>query len=278
MCKGEAGMSEKPVIGAQLTVLDLGKHRDWIFEKDRDIELPEFCMADILKSPGPFIDMAKKALAGWNGRLGIHGPFSGFELDVKDREIRGVVQARLEAALAVCEALGARQMVIHSPYDPWDAHNLDNGPKDRAKSIGAILDTLKPAIARAEGLGVEMVMENIKDTEPALRRAVVEAADTPALRLSVDTGHAFWAQVSAGAPPVDRFVSDAGELLGHVHLQDADGWADRHWVLGEGTINFPSIFKALGELHVKPHLIVEINDFSRVPESVAFLERLGLGQ
>ena len=110
-----------------------------------------------------------------------------------------------------------------------------------------------------------------------LRRAVVEAADTAALRLSVDTGHAEWAHVSAGAPPVDRFVSDAGELLGHVHLQDADGWADRHWVLGEGTINFHSIFRALGELHVKPHLIVEINDFSRVPESVAHLERLGLG-
>ena len=267
-----------PVIGAQLSVLDLDRHRDWLFEKNRDLELPEFCMADILRSPGPFIDMALKKLDGWNGRLGIHGPFSGFELDVKDREIRAVVQARLGQALQVCERLKARQMVLHSPYDPWDAHNLDNGPKDRAKSIQAILDTLAPALKRAGELGVEIVLENIRDTEPGLRRAVVEAADTPSLRLSVDTGHAFWAQVSAGAPPVDRFVSDAGELLGHVHLQDADGWADRHWVLGEGGINFPSIFKALGDLHVRPHLIVEINDFTRVPDSVAHLEWLGLGQ
>lgn len=271
-------METTPIIGAQLSVLDLDRHRDWLFEKHRDLELPEFCMADILAAPEPFIDMAKQKLDGWQGRLGIHGPFAGFELDVKDREIRAVVQARLDAALEVCARLGARQMVIHSPYDPWDAHNLDNGPKDRAKSIGAILDTLAPALKRAEALGVEMVLENIKDTEPGLRRAVVEAADTPSLRLSVDTGHAEWAHVSAGAPPVDRFVSDAGDLLGHVHLQDADGWADRHWVLGEGTINFPSIFKALGNLHAKPHLIVEINDFSRVPESVAHLERLGLGQ
>ena len=37
-------------------------------------------------------------------------------------------------------------MVIHSPYDPWEAHNLDNGPKGREKSVSAILETLKPAI------------------------------------------------------------------------------------------------------------------------------------
>ncbi|MCM2563264.1 sugar phosphate isomerase/epimerase [Lutimaribacter sp. EGI FJ00015] len=270
-------MSDLPVIGAQLSVLDLDRHRDWIFEKDRDIELPEFCMADILAKPEPFIAMALDKLRGWNGRLGIHGPFSGFELDVKDRDIRSIVQARLDRALEVCARLGARQMVIHSPYDPWDAQNLDNAPRGRAKSVSQILDTLAPALKRAQAEGVEMVLENIKDTDPGLRRAVVEAADTPALRLSVDTGHALWAHVSAGAPPVDRFVQDAGALLGHVHLQDADGYADRHWVLGEGDTNFHPIFDALRGLEARPHLIVEINDFSRVPESVAYLERLGLG-
>ena len=101
-------MTARPVIGAQLSVLDLDRHRDWLFEKDRDIELPEFCMADILANPGPFIDMALDKLKGWKGRLGIHGPFSGFELDVKDREIRAVVQARLDRALEVCGRLGAR--------------------------------------------------------------------------------------------------------------------------------------------------------------------------
>lgn len=271
-------MADKPVIGAQLSVLDLDRHRDWLFEKNRDLELPEFCLADILRAPDPFIDMALEKMKGWQGRLGIHGPFAGFELNVKDREVRSVVQARLDQALEVCERLGARQMVIHSPYDAWDSHNLDNGPKDRAKSVAAILDTLRPALKRAETGGVEMVLENIKDSEPALRRAVVEAADSAALRLSVDTGHAEWAHVSAGGPPVDRFISDAGELLGHVHLQDADGYADRHWVLGEGSIDFPAVFAALGVLKGTPHLIVEINDFSRVPESVAYLERLGLGE
>ena len=271
-------MSDLPIIGAQLTVLDLPKHRDWLFDRNRDLELPEFCMADILAAPDPFIELAKKALDGWSGRLGIHGPFAGFELDVKDKEIRAVVQRRISQALDVCDKLGATQMVLHSPYDGWDAHNLDNRPNDRAKRISAIADTLAPALARAEAAGVEMVLENIKDTDPSHRAAVVAAVDSPALRLSVDTGHAYWAHVSAGAPPVDRYISEAGDLLAHVHLQDADGYADRHWVLGEGTIPFAPILSALGTLGSNPRLIVEINDFSRVPDAVAHLERLGLGQ
>ena len=30
-------MSDLPVIGAQLSVLDLDRHRDWLFEKNRDV-------------------------------------------------------------------------------------------------------------------------------------------------------------------------------------------------------------------------------------------------
>ncbi len=270
-------MAELPVIGAQLSVLDLDRHRDWLFEKDRDLELPEFSMADILAAPEPFIRMAREKLDGWNGRLGIHGPFSGFDLDVKDREMRSVVQARLDQALAVCEALGATQMVVHSPYDYWDAHNLDTAPGGRERRITAILDTLAPAIARAEGIGVEMVLENIQDCDPADRRAVVEAAASPALRLSVDVGHAHWAHSRCGAVPADGFIRGAGDLLGHVHLQDTDGYADRHWPPGCGNVGWHAVFEALESCRSRPRLIVELRDFDRVAEGVAYLERLGLG-
>ena len=271
-------MPDLPIVGAQLSVLDLDRHRDWLFDKDRDLELPEFCMADILRGPEPFIDMAREKLDGWNGRLGIHGPFSGFELNVRDRDVRQVVQTRIDQALDVCEALGAVQMVLHSPYDGWDAANLDNGPRDRRKSVEAVVETLTPAIARAENLGVQMVLENIKDVDPDHRAAVVRAADSEALALSVDVGHAHWAHVTCGAPPADRFITAAGSGLGHVHLQDADGYADRHWALGDGNIGWHGIFAALSRAGGTPHLIVEINDFDKVEDSVAHLAALGLAQ
>lgn len=271
-------MSELPVIGAQLCVLDIDRHRDWLFEKNRDLELPEFCLADILNAPAPFIGMAKAKLDGWHGRLGIHGPFSGFELDVKDAEIRAVVQKRIDQALDVCAALEARQMVLHSPYDAWDHANLDNGPGDRARHVRAVLETLKPALDRAEALGVVLVLENIKDVDPAARAAVVDAADSPALRLSVDTGHALWAHVTCGAPPVDRFISQAGAKLAHIHLQDADGYADRHWEIGKGTIRWHAVFAALAECAEAPRLILELSDKRGILPSMAWLAAEGLGR
>ncbi|MCP3968898.1 MAG: sugar phosphate isomerase/epimerase [Rhodobacteraceae bacterium] len=271
-------MTDLPVIGAQLSVLDIDGHRDWLFEKDRDLELPEFCMADVLRSPDVFTGMAKKKLDGWNGRLGIHGPFAGFELDCKDRDMRTVVQARLDQALDVCATLGAVWMVVHSPFDLWDTHNLANAAKGLERRVSAILDTLKPALKRAGDMGIVLVLENIKDVDPGHRGAVVEAAASPVLKLSVDIGHANWAHHMAGAPPPDRFISAAGAALGHVHLQDTDGYADRHWVLGEGNTPFAAVFSALSGVGGNPHLIVEINEFSRVAESVEYLETLGLGQ
>ena len=271
-------MSSLPVIGAQLSVLDLDRHRDWLVEKNRDIELPEFCMADVLRSPDTFVGMAREKLDGWGGRLGIHGPFSGFELDSKDRDIRAVVQKRLDQALAVCESLGAVQMVLHSPYDGWDHSNLDTAPKNRERRITAILDTLKPVLRRAEDSGVVMVLENIKDLAPTDRASVTMAAASPALKLSVDVGHAHWAHHVCGAPSAAEFITAAAEDLAHVHLQDTDGLADRHWVPGKGNIPFADVFAGLGQIRSNPHLIIEINDFSRVQEGCAHLESLGLAQ
>ena len=269
-------MSDLPIIGAQLSVLDLDRHRDWLFEKNRDLEMPEFCMPDILRSPDLFTSKAKEKLDGWQGQLGIHGPFLGFELDSKDKEIRQVVQTRLDQALDVCETLGAVWMVVHSPFDLWDAHNLGAGPDGLSKRVDAILQTLAPALKRAEDIGTTLVLENIKDVDPAHRAAVIAAADSPALKLSVDTGHANWAHHMAGAPPVDRFIQAAGKDLRHVHLQDTDGYADRHWVLGQGNIPWAPVFAALKG--TKAHLIVEINEFDRVPQAVAHLETLGIAQ
>ena len=102
------------------------------------------------------------------------------------------------------------------------------------------------------------------------------ASRAPAVRVSLDTGHALYAQHATGGPPVDYFVNVAGPMLAHVHLQDADGYADRHWVMGEGIVPWPAVFRALQALPEMPRLMIELNDSSRIPEAAAWLERHGL--
>lgn len=268
-----------PVIGAALTNAELAHYRDWVLEKHRDLELQSFVSARVLEDDWtPLAAEVKRLLDGYRGRMGIHGPFWGFTIESPDPAVREVVQRRFHQGLDVCAAVGASHMVIHSPFTTWDYNNLDMKTHARTDLFERVHDLLTPILRRAETLGVTLVMENIEDIAPADRRELCASFGSDALQVSVDTGHAQYAHGSTGAPPVDYYVRDAGAMLAHVHLQDADGHADRHWAIGTGTILWPSVFAALAALPVKPRLVLELEDKAGIPASMAYLAARGLGQ
>ncbi len=272
-------LTDLPVIGAALAVDELATFRDWLFDKNRDLELQTFHDPAVITGDWhPHAEAARRILDGHAGRLGIHGPFWGFTIHSKDPDVRRIVAKRMDQGLDICAAVGATQMVIHSPYSTWDYNNLDNHQAARANLIEAAHHTLRAAVARAADQGVTLVLENIEDIDPMDRRRLVESFDSPAIRLSIDTGHAEYARGSTGAPPVDYFVNAAGSLLDHVHLQDADGYADRHWAIGEGTILWPAVFRALRAIDGHPRLILELRDKAGIPASMRYLQERGLGQ
>ncbi|KAA0698858.1 sugar phosphate isomerase/epimerase [Neorhizobium sp. P12A] len=272
-------MTSLPVLGAAMTLDDLEIHRDWLFEKQRDLELQSFVEANILNGDWtPLADRTKKLLDGYTGRLGIHGPFWGFIIASQDPDIRDVVKKRIGQALDVCENIGATQMVIHSPYTTWSYNNLDNNKGEREKIVDYCHQTLRDAVKRAEDMGLTMVIENIEDIDPHIRVALADSFNSKAVAVSIDTGHAHYAHGSTGAPPVDYYVHAAGNRLQHVHLQDADGYADRHWSLGEGTVRWHAVFAALAKLESNPRLIIEIKDKSKIPASAAHIASLGLAE
>ncbi|MGV6847321.1 MAG: sugar phosphate isomerase/epimerase family protein, partial [Marinibacterium sp.] len=88
----------------------------------------------------------------------------------------------------------------------------------------------------------------------------------------------MYAHGATGAPPVDYFVRAAGDRLAHVHLQDADGFADRHWPIGDGAVNWPAVFRALADHAPDARLILELRDPTGIPKSMAHLSRLGLAR
>ncbi|SON56543.1 Xylose isomerase-like TIM barrel [Hartmannibacter diazotrophicus] len=268
-----------PVIGACLPVETIAEYRDWLFEKDRDLELQSFHKAEVLNGDWtPIADEAKRLLDGHKGRIGIHGPFWGFTINSLDPDVRRLVERRLMQGLDVCDYIKGTHMVVHSPLTAWDYNNSGNYADSWSPVLEATHDTMKAVVRRAEDLGVALVIENIDDVDPSRRRLLVESFQSDAVRLSVDTGHAHYAHGSNGAAPVDYFVKDAGALLEHVHLQDADGYADRHWGIGEGTIRWHAVFRAIAELPQKPRLVLELRDAAKIPSSMEFIAENGLGQ
>lgn len=268
-----------PVLGAALDHKSLAAHRDWFLEAPRDLELQAFVDADMLD--GDWTGLAAETttlLDGHQGRLGIHGPFWGFTVASYEPEVRKIVTRRMQQALDVCDAVKGTHVVIHSPFTTWGYNHRGLYPSDTDRMLSAARDTLVPVLTRAADMGVTFVLENIEDAEPADRADLCEALGWQALELSVDTGHAHYAHVSTGAPPVDFYLRAAGSRLGHVHLQDADGFADRHWQIGHGTILWPSVFEAIAKSGANPRLILELRDKAGVIPSARYLQSLGLAE
>ena len=264
-------------IGACLLIDEIADHRNWLFEADRDIEIQDFVTFTALATDrDALVAKAKEALDGHKGRVGIHGPFEGLDMDNKDPELQPMITQRFIVALEAADAIGARQMVMHSPYDRWYANNLFAKPNYAQDKLDLIHIILEPVVARAQELGVTLVIENIMDVDPATRRMMVDSFESDAIALSIDTGHAHLARRMSDAPPVDYFVRDADEQLKHVHIQDLDGHADRHWAPGEGEIEWEAVFRALGENDGDPHLVLELRDKADIPKGFAHLQQLGL--
>lgn len=268
-----------PVLGAALPLSGLRLHRDWIIEKQRDVEVQDFFWADVLNADWrPLAAEVKRELDGHTGRLGIHGPFWGFSIATMDPDVRAVVMKRMMQGLDVCAELGATQMVIHSPYTTWDYNNLDYNPGGREAVVERVHATLGPAVKRAEDMGCVLVIENIEDIDTRIRVDLARSFGSPAVRVSIDTGHANYAHGSTGGPPVDYYVHAAGDMLHHVHLQDTDGHADRHWNPGEGNIQWREVFRALGRIGSDPRLILEVRNKDTMRAGADHLIGLGLAQ
>jgi sugar phosphate isomerase/epimerase len=268
-----------PLIGAALFVKDLEALAPWLIEGQRDIEVQDFFSAEVLEGDWKgLVAETRRLLDGHTGRIGIHGPFWGFSVATPDPDVRDVVRKRLRQGLDACVALGGTHMVVHSPYTTWDYNNLDKDFGARTRVIEYSHAAMADAVRQAEDHGITLVIENIEDIDPLDRVHLARSFDSSAVAVSIDTGHAHYAHGSNGAPPVDYYVLAAGETLQHVHIQDADGYADRHWVPGEGTVRWHSVFAALATLPQSPRLVLELADNARLRDGANWLIAQGLAR
>ena len=248
----------RPLLGAALSSAHLAARWSWLLA-GRDLELKDAVSHQVLD--GDWRSQAadiKAQLAGFSGRLGIHGPFWGLTIMASDPAVRALTFARLTRALEFAGAVEATHMVIHSPFDffghPLVAHTRVTGLDDQ---LGQIHDTLDEVVNLARELGCLLVVENIRDLNPAPLLALVRSFGSAPVRVSIDVGHAHLMQQKGGPSP-EQWIMEAGDLLGHVHLHDNDGLLDRHWAPGDGGINWTSVFRALHQVSAAPRLILEL--------------------
>lgn len=270
-----------PVLGAASRLEDIAQNQAWFLNAPRDIEIGGAVLPDLLDQPDRQPEYAarlREQLAGHTGRIGIHGPFQGFLINPPDPFFQRAVAQRFIQSVRFAASFGASWMVIHSPFQGWTNPFIPQGAgSNLAGMIEHIRATLAPVLEVCGELNVQLVMENIRDLNIFAIIETVRAIDHPMLRISLDTGHAHQ-HVKLGGMTPDQYIREAGDLLAHIHLQDSDGEADRHWAPGYGTIPWYGIFSALRETGAQPRLILELKDKSTIQQGAAYLSSLGLAR
>ena len=195
---------------------------------DLGLELDEFCTAMNLDEDFPEWDMRVRKSMNGIRRCILHAPFAELHPCAIDPKVRLVARERFERCAELCRRYGASGMVVHSGFIP-----LIYFPEWFVEQSAMFFrDFLKD-----QPENFRLFIENVLDPEPSPLLDLVQAIGDSRAALCLDVGHAH----AVSKIPVREWLRVLGPHLGHLHLHDNDGSADRHLLPGDGTIGFPDL-------------------------------------
>ncbi len=192
-----------------------------------------------------------------------HGPWRWPPVDdtAEGREERFEKMMRAVRGTA---ALGCDRMILHNLMP---SRRIDTDPT-YVKELNAAFFTRLCAYAR--DFGVTVCLENMPFACQCLARpdrtaAFVRSLNLENLRVCLDTGHA---QVVGMSPATAVRLIGKNDLFA-LHVHDTDGLRDRHWLIGDGVIDWAAFGAALREIGFEGCLSIE----STFPPNTAPTER-----
>ena len=187
-----------------------------------NLEIAEYCTAWNMDEKFAGVDgVVKKKLQGIPAST-LHAPYNELFPCAIDRKARKLAAARYRQAIALARRYGSTKVIIHGGYHPmiyfpvWYVE----------QSIVFWKSFLR------EDPGVQVVLENVLETEPGWLADIVKGVDDPRLRMCLDVGH-----VNAySKTPVMEWLEACAPWISHFHVHNNDTSRDQHSALQEGTI------------------------------------------
>ncbi len=197
----------------------------------------------------------------------VHAPIYGINLASPYPSLAAAALEEVVGSVDLARDLGAARVVVHPGLVDPDYLQLDGARELAVRrfewALELILRRASPVPVALEnkqkGRGWEMVYT------PEDHRGFLERF--PGLGACLDLGHLH--TVGGGA---EGYVRALGERLVHVHLHDNRGAVDDHLALGDGTLDWRGVVRALDEGGYAGPVILEIPDPEGLRWSVALLE------
>lgn len=169
----------------------------------------------------------------------LHLPFCPFDvLDISslNRSLQRATIARLSELIKRGAAIGIQKFIIHPSGEPI----ADGEREERLMTAQESLYTLADVAAKGDGI---LAVENLprtclgKNAAEIIRLTEID----PRLGVCFDTNHLL------GEEPVS-FIHRLGPKIISTHVSDYDFVDERHWLPGEGRINWTAVVQALAAI------------------------------
>ena len=197
------------------------------------LEIAEYCTAWNMDEK--FFEVHSKVLEKVDGipNRVVHAPFNELFPCAIDPKARELAAYRYRQTIVLAKQYGATKVIIHGGYNPWIYYPVWYVEQ----SILFWQDFLK------EEPGVEIVLENVLETDPVWLLDIVKGVNDPRLRLCLDVGH-----VNAYSKiPVIDWLKAWAPYLSHFHIHNNDGSWDTHSALNCGSIQMREFLKQAAE-------------------------------
>ncbi|MBO5374587.1 MAG: sugar phosphate isomerase/epimerase [Clostridia bacterium] len=184
-----------------------------------------------------------------------HLPFMPFgQIDISSEALADYSISYLEGVMEKASAIGIKRFIIHPSGEPID--DADRPKRmERAKKSLAILAEI------AQKYDAVIAVEDLPRT--CLGNCASDMIELisahPELKVCFDTNHLLFED------PV-YFIHALGDKIITTHISDYDFVNERHWLPGEGKIDWQAIIKALEEINYNGVWLYEI-DF-KAPKTI----------
>lgn len=211
---------------------------DWWYTPDKSFEEKEKWAIGIKERA------SQSGIEIWSVHLPFGGPYDISQ--VEDSSRQKAVELNLADMQQSARIVAPKKFVIHPSAEP-----ISN--EERSARIEASKKSLQELAAKAKELGIPLLVENLPRTclgnTSTELLSIIDKIDNTAI--CFDVNHLLIEEQRI-------FVENAKEKIQSTHMSDYDRVDERHWLPGDGVINWNELLVALVDIGYKGPFIFEV--------------------
>ncbi len=193
-----------------------------------------------------------------------HAPFVDLSPGSPDPEIRRITRRRFEQVVQLLPLFRPRTVVCHAGFEIRRYGYLRDVWLEKSIEMWTWLGE------RTWREGTQLMLENVFEKNPEELLPLFDSLDRKKVGFCLDVGH----QAAFSNASLETWVRSLGPYIGELHLHDNSGTGDDHRGLGQGTIDFPSLFRFLKDAVAEPPVVtLEPHQAEDVRPSLSYLEQ-----